>query len=160
MKLPRHRQRVRVEMTPLLDIIFLVLVLFIYAMLTMTPDRGRKLNLPESSVAAPVRTEGPGLYLSSDGAMFLDKRPVSADELPQILQGLMAESGPSLTVRVFADARLDYQTLYRALDLLEQAGVSDIALQAAPAASGSSGIQPGSGAAAPADEKSNREISQ
>ena len=133
MKLPRKARRARVEMTPLLDIIFLVLVFFVFAVLNMTVDKSTRLSLPQSEAAGPSRLEGRSLSLEADGSMFLDRQPVSA---PELLSALRSAEGRPPAVRVFAASGLDYQSLYRALDLLQSAGVTDIALQAAPQARG------------------------
>ena len=137
MQLPRAKPRARVEMLPLLDIVFLILVFFIYAMLTMNVDKAMPLNLPVSNAAKPLQQEALSLSISADGSLFLDKRPITDLELSQELHTLAAvvpEEGPELLVKVFADASLDYQSLYRVLDLLNQAGVKSISLQAGPGA--------------------------
>jgi biopolymer transport protein ExbD len=50
MRVKRRRLRpARVEMLPLIDVVFLLLVFFIYAMLSMSLHRGLRLDLPVSS---------------------------------------------------------------------------------------------------------------
>lgn len=56
MKVRQTRPRpARIEMLPLIDIIFLLLVVFIYAMLTMAVQQGLVLELPISSTAEESR---------------------------------------------------------------------------------------------------------
>ncbi|MFN2368934.1 MAG: ExbD/TolR family protein [Desulfurivibrionaceae bacterium] len=52
--LPRKR-KARIEMLPLIDIVFLLLVFFIYAMLSMAVHRGLAVDLPVSAAAAPEK---------------------------------------------------------------------------------------------------------
>ena len=52
MKIRRRKLKaVRIEMLPLIDVVFLLLVFFIYAMLSMAIHRGMQLDLPQSSTA-------------------------------------------------------------------------------------------------------------
>ena len=44
----RNKKRARIEMLPMIDIVFLLLVFFIYAMLSMAVHRGLPVNLPAS----------------------------------------------------------------------------------------------------------------
>ena len=47
-----ERRKGRIEMIPLIDIVFLLLVVFIYAMLSMAVHRGLPVVLPSSAAAA------------------------------------------------------------------------------------------------------------
>ena len=51
MRLRRKKVKPRVEMLPLMDVVFLLLVFFIYSMLTMAVHRGVALTLPVSGTA-------------------------------------------------------------------------------------------------------------
>ena len=143
MKLPRQHHRARVEMMPLLDIVFLVLVFFVYAMLTMSVDKAARLNLPESSRAQPIKLEALSLSITANGSMYLNKFPVTESELVEALQADAVNSGHPPSVKGYADGKLHYQTLYRVLDLVNGAGVTEIALQAAPSSGLRLGISPG-----------------
>ncbi|MEN8198636.1 MAG: biopolymer transporter ExbD [Thermodesulfobacteriota bacterium] len=134
MKIRRRRDReARIEMLPLIDIVFLLLVFFIYAMLSMAVHRGLELDLPESSQAGvtaerevlslSIQVDGPGLKILVDGqALPLEELPSflanypAADDVPKVL--------------VFAEERISYQQLYMVLDELKKSGVADISLQA------------------------------
>ncbi len=132
MKLARKRTRARIEMLPLMDIVFLLLVFFIYAMMSMTVHRALPLNLPSSKAAEADKSVSLALSVRSDGSIYLDKEPVPLDELAALLELKKAEAvePENLSVRVFADNSLSYQELYRVLDQLKVAGVKKIALQA------------------------------
>ena len=52
----RAQRRARIEILPLIDIVFLLLVFFIYAMLSMAVHRGVPVNLPTSSSADREKT--------------------------------------------------------------------------------------------------------
>ncbi len=132
MKLGRKRARARLEMLPLMDIVFLLLVFFIYAMMSMAVHRALPLNLPASRAAEADKSVSLALSVRADGALYLDKEPVPLEELAALLElkKVVAADPEDFSVQVFADGSLSYQDLYRVLDQLKVAGVKKIALQA------------------------------
>ena len=122
----------RIEMLPLIDIVFLLLIFFIYAMLSMAVHRSLPVSLPVSSTAE-IHTElNLSISVNNNGDIFLDKTMVSLEDLQVILQDkvLKAADGKSVQVDLFADKALSYQKLYRVLDIVRIAGVSNVSLQA------------------------------
>lgn len=77
----RPRRRARIEMVPLIDTVFLLLVFFIYAMLTMTVHRSVKVDLPKAGMPEPQLKEHVVVTLDADGGLFVNEEPVEEDEL-------------------------------------------------------------------------------
>jgi biopolymer transport protein ExbD len=121
----------RIEMLPLIDIVFLLLVFFIYAMLSMAVHRSLPVSLPVSA-AAEIHTEmNLTLTVNSRGEIFLDDTNVSREELHAVLlqKALKTGAGKSVQVDLFADRALSYQELYLVLDIIRSAGISNVSLQ-------------------------------
>jgi biopolymer transport protein ExbD len=122
-------------MLPLIDIVFLLLVFFIYAMLSMAVHHSMDLSLPVSSTAE-VDTE---LHLSvsvrQNGDIFLDNTSITLEELVTVLHArtVASDDGKSVQVDLFADKVIPYQELYRVLDSIRTAGVANVSLQAGTA---------------------------
>ncbi len=128
----RANKPARIEMLPLIDIVFLLLVFFIYAMLSMAVHRGMELNLPESS-EAEISTETP-LSLSiqagqSEPDIFLGEQAIPLQELGKQL-ALANDAPEPPQVLIFAEETLPYQQLYLVLDELQKHGLNNISLQA------------------------------
>lgn len=127
-------RRVRIEMLPLIDIVFLLLVFFIYAMLSMAVHRGLPVELPSSSTAQ-VENE---LILSvtvkkgSGGTneIYLDEQQVQLHELEELLRRKSSGVSQEPGVLLFADRQVDYQQLFLVLDQINKAGLARISLQA------------------------------
>ena len=122
----------RIEMLPLIDIVFLLLVFFIYAMLSMAVHRSLPVSLPVSS-AAELHTElNLTITVNHQGEIFLDRIKVSLDDLPAAVQEKTRKASDvkSIQVDLFADKTLSYQELYRVLDIIRTAGISNVSLQA------------------------------
>ena len=120
-------------MVPLIDIVFLLLVFFIYAMLSMAVHRGMNLDLPDS--LSPVPSEKSSLSVSVvvlDGAavIYLNKREIPLSVLGQELRNRSRVLKDKPEVLLFADKTVSYQQLYKVLDAISSAGISAISLQA------------------------------
>ena len=123
------RRRVRIEMLPLIDIVFLLLVFFIYAMLSMAVHRGLPVQLPTSSSSELEKKSVIAVTITADGAVYMDKQPVTLTELSEALRATLIDS-PVAFVQVFADRDLPYQQLFRVLDQVKTSGARKVSLQA------------------------------
>jgi len=125
------RRKARIEMLPLIDIVFLLLVFFIYAMLSMAVHRGLPVALPASAGAVIDKKLSLSVTVRADGAVFLDKEAVAPARLDEAIRRRVAADGAGdAGVLVFADRDLPYQALFRVLDEIREAGISRISLQA------------------------------
>ena len=122
----------RIEMLPLIDIVFLLLVFFIYAMLSMAVHRSLPVSLPVSSTAEIDTESSLTVSVRQNGEIFLDNTTISLKELQTVLQdkAQKADNNKSVQVDLFADEALSYQELYRVLDVIRTAGISNVSLQA------------------------------
>ena len=125
-------KRARIEMLPLIDIVFLLLVFFIYAMLSMAVHRSLPVSLPVSS-SAEIDTElSLSVSVQQNGEVFLDNTRISLEDLQAVLLDKVQNTTDdrSVQVELFANQALSYQELYRVLDSIRSAGVSNVSLQA------------------------------
>ena len=123
------KRKPRIEMLPLIDIVFLLLVFFIYAMLSMVVHRGMPVDLPTSTTAKADKQLVVSVTVKADGTIFVDKEPVPLNRLAERLKGI-SRSGQETGIQLFADRALSYQHLFRVLDQIREAGLSRISLQA------------------------------
>ncbi len=131
----------RIEMLPLIDIVFLLLVFFIYAMLSMAVHRGQPVDLPLSGSATLEPEEAISITLQDMGQdinLFVNEEPVSLEMLVARLQNKKAarNSERGQEVQIFADRTVSYQELFLILDRVKQAGLTRISLQARAEGSG------------------------
>ena len=122
-------RKARIEMLPLIDIVFLVLVFFIYAMLSMAVHRGLPVILPLSSTAKIDKTIVLSVTVKADGTVFIDKRPTRLDNLSEALK-IAVKGDDEAGVLLFADRNLSYQKLFKVMDCIRIAGITKISLQA------------------------------
>jgi biopolymer transport protein ExbD len=124
-----ERRKSRIEMLPLIDIVFLLLVFFIYAMLSMAVHRGMPVILPTSSTAKIDKHLILSVTVRADGSIFLDKEPIALKDLRGALREA-ARNRKETGVLLLADKAVSYQALFRVLDQIRLAGLNRISLQA------------------------------
>jgi biopolymer transport protein ExbD len=121
-----HHSLTELNITPLLDLAFVLLVIFI---ITTTPIvNDLDLNLPSASKHAkdPPRKAN---YISvqADGQMWLNKAPVDAASLQEKLVGLRMDD-PDLSVIVRGDGKTKYRQIRAVMDVCQQANVVKVDL--------------------------------
>lgn len=100
MKLRRSRQarRGRIEIIPMIDVMFFLLATFMLASLTLQQLNTVQVNLPQGA-AEPMQKKTPvTLTVTPDSQLFLDKTPVTLDTLAPILKTLLDPADPSVIV--------------------------------------------------------------
>ena len=121
-----HRAVAQINITPLVDVLLVLLVIFMVATPALTGQLD--LRLPQS--APPThRTELPPrveLLVGNDGAFRLDGVVLARSELASSLQDL-ARREPNVVLLVGADADADYQGFAWALNEAQRSGLRDIA---------------------------------
>ncbi len=122
-------RKTRIEMLPLIDIVFLLLVFFIYAMLSMAVHRGLPIQLPISSSVKIDKSLVLSVTVKADGTIFIDKEKIAPKKLTKALQ-MKAKGEKEPGVLLFADRSLAYQKLFHVLDQIRNSGISRISLQA------------------------------
>jgi len=123
------RKKARIEMLPLIDIVFLLLVFFIYAMLSMAVHRGLRVELPQSASAVIDQQPLLSVTVRESGEIYVDEVATTLEELPELLQR-MAGGRDDPEVLLFGERQLSYQQLFSVLDKIRASGISRISLQA------------------------------
>ena len=132
----RRRRGVRLEMTAMLDVMFLVLVFFIYSIFDMTMHRGFKVDLP---AAKGVEEKGDRIVVTilPDDSLQLDGEPLSRDELINRVSAILASSAGAEerpAVIVSGDRAASLGTGIEVLAELKARGVCHISFQVSGAA--------------------------
>ena len=82
MRLPASaKKKARIEIIPMIDTMFFLLVFFMIATLAMTLQRGMPVNLPAASSTTDKVKEQVSITLTEDGALFFNKDPITLNEL-------------------------------------------------------------------------------
>ncbi len=118
-------KRARVEMIPLIDCMFILLVFFIYSMLSMTLQRGIRVDLPTARTLATNDEASIVVSITSAGSIHLDDTPVTLDELgAAIADARRGLDRPRFVIN--ADTRSQHGRFIRVMDELRVQGVSQV----------------------------------
>jgi biopolymer transport protein ExbD len=121
-----HESLTELNITPLLDLAFVLLVIFIIT--TIPPVKDMDLKLP---TAAKHQKDAPrkAFYVSvqADGLMFLNQETVKVDDLLGRLVSLRMDN-PDLNVIVRGDAKTHYKLIRAVLDICQQANLAKVEL--------------------------------
>jgi biopolymer transport protein ExbD len=112
---------------PLIDLIFLLLAAFIYATQSMTVHRALPVDLPGAPGARIESREHVTVTVTRGGAIYLQGRDVTPEELRRDVRALLA-ADPQLRISLDADRRAEYGMAVQALDALRAAGATNVRL--------------------------------
>ena len=119
--------KARIEIIPMIDVIFFLLVFFMVSTLSMTINRGLPVNLPTAATSQKEMRDNVSLTVTQDGKMFLNKEPVTLQDMGSRVKLALA-ADPQRVVVINADGQVLHSTVVDILDELRQAGVSGLAI--------------------------------
>ena len=123
------KKRARIEIIPLIDVMFFLLACFMMVSLSMATTKSIKVNLPTAQSADPDNHPNT-LVVSVDaaGGIYLDKRPLGRNELLAELTRLHAANAATRVV-ITGDAEARHGSLLAVLDRVRLAGIQTVAFQ-------------------------------
>ena len=132
----RHRfmrleDEAEVNMTPMLDVVFIMLIFFVVTASFMK-ESGVDVTRPTAATAVRKELGNILVGITENGEIWIDKRRVEISAVRANLQRLHAEN-PEGGVIIQADRSARAGLLVRVIDLARSAGVADVSIAAAPA---------------------------
>ena len=124
-----RRELPALNLTPLIDIVFLLLIFF---MVTTSFSRETRLlvSLPEASGSAENATESIEVLVDKKGGYAINGRRLVNAEVDSLVRGLELESGGdiSLLVVLVADAEVQHQSVVTAMEAIGRAGFASLSI--------------------------------
>ena len=125
--LNKHREEPRVDLTPMVDVVFLLLIFFMIST-TFVESPGISIKLPESSSQTIDREPKEiKVYLSQEGDIYHGEKKISIDDF----RGLLAEhqaDAKQTTVLLLADQESRHGKVVILMDLARDAGFTKLAI--------------------------------
>lgn len=106
-----------INITPMLDLAFVLLVIFI--IMTTASVQGIKVNLPKASSAQSLESNTKAITIDDAGQVYYEAFPVSMPELEDRLRNQQAQT-PDFPVVVKGDGQVQYAKVVEVLDLLRR----------------------------------------
>jgi biopolymer transport protein ExbD len=125
-------KRARIEIIPLIDIIFFLLATFVMVSLSMTKNQGMNVALPQAasaeSLTSPAQqNELVTLSVNGSGEVFYNKEKTTLAQLPLRLQALKSTSDDPRVV-INGDSTADFKTVVAVLDEVRKIGISKVGI--------------------------------
>jgi len=126
-------KKARIEIVPMIDTIFFLLVFFMIASLAMTTMKGMPVNLPKSSTAtdrSPVRTV---VTVTQTGSYYIDKQQVAFEEIQPVLSARLKDN-PKMVVVINCDKGQNWGRGIEVMDEAKRAGAEILTIATEPKA--------------------------
>jgi biopolymer transport protein ExbD len=128
MRLPRRSiKKARIEIIPMIDTIFFLLVFFMISTLSMARYTGLPVNLPKAATGQQPASESAAVTITSDGKVFIDNQEVPRENIRNVLQQRLAAK-PDLLVLINGDEHVEHGLVVEIMDEARQAGVAKMAI--------------------------------
>lgn len=133
MKLKRRIiRKARIEIIPMIDTMFFLLVFFMAATLSMTVQQGLSVNLPHAVTARDEVRQIVTLTLTKEGKLYFNKEPVSSPEEAASRLALWKETSTEAAVVINADRSVEHGNVVALMDAIRRTGVTRMAIAANP----------------------------
>ena len=126
---PVVRHKPRLEIIPLIDIMFFLLAAFMLVSLSMVHRSTVPVNLPTSTTSAPsTERDLVSITVDAGGTAYLDNRAIGTSELAANLATLFA-ANPELRVAISGDREARHGDIIRVLDVVRSTGIQRVAFE-------------------------------
>lgn len=126
----RARIHSHLDIAPLIDIVFLLLVFFMLTSTFMVPQ-AIELELPESKSASVTDTTPIIVSLNQTGELALNGEIIVLEKLQQALKPLLSDQTES-AITLKSDAHTEVQLLLKVMDEIRAAGGTNVGLATLP----------------------------
>jgi len=123
---PPMSQTAAIELTPMIDCVFLLLIFFLVATTFHQSEREMQIALPEAEAGAPISLSLREIVINVDasGALIVGGRETTPEELREIVEQAVS-ANPEQKVTVRGDRTTPYANVVRALDVCKSAGIQE-----------------------------------
>lgn len=114
-------------LSPMIDMIFLLLVFFIVSTMYMTEIKSVPIRLPVAQNSETVAKSNFTVTLKKDGSLYLDEQKIALEQLVQNAS-LSSKQDENFSVILRAEANVEYEKVIKLMDALKGGGVTRFGL--------------------------------
>jgi len=127
----RNMKKARIEIIPMIDTIFFLLVFFMISTLSMSQFKGIPVNLPKAASGQQSPAESAAITIDKAGRLFLNRQAIDKSALGESLQQQVAKN-PDLLVVINADDVVEHGQVVEVMDIARGANVAKMAIAVKP----------------------------
>lgn len=115
------------SLTPLIDVVFLLLIFFLVTSEFEEEERRLDIVLPSATSAVPMVSKPREIVVDIDasGAIYLSGQPTELSELNRLMQIAVASNPTNQSVVIRADRATPFQPVVSVMDLCNKTGIRD-----------------------------------
>jgi len=127
----RSIKKARIEIIPMIDTIFFLLVFFMISTLSMTQFKGMPVNLPKAATGQQAPAESAAVTIDKDGRLFLNQQAIDKTALGDALRQQLVKNAEMLVV-INADDGVEHGRVVEVMDIARSANVAKMAIAVKP----------------------------
>lgn len=121
-------KRTRVEIIPMIDTIFFLLVFFMLSSLALTKLNGFQVNLPQTQTAPRQTASELTLTIDKNRRLFLNREAVQETDLQKVLVQKAGKNLQNATLILNADESVPHGIVVRCIDRAREIGITHFAI--------------------------------
>jgi biopolymer transport protein ExbD len=127
----RALKKARIEIIPMIDTIFFLLVFFMISTLSMTQFKGMPVNLPKAASGQQAPAQSAAITIDKEGRLFLNQQGIEKAALGEALKQQLAKNADVLVV-INADDGVAHGQVVEVMDIARAANVTKMAIAVKP----------------------------
>ena len=127
----RSIKKARIEIIPMIDTIFFLLVFFMISTLSMTQFKGMPVNLPKANSGQQAPSESAAITIDNNGRLFLNQQVTDEATLAEALRQQLVKN-PEMLVVINADDGVPHGQVVEVMDIARSAHVAKMAIAVKP----------------------------
>ena len=127
----RNPKKARIEIIPMIDTIFFLLVFFMISTLSMAQYRGMPVNLPKAASGQQAPADSAAITIDEESRIFLNKEEVDQAALGDLLRQQL-EQNSDLLIVINADDGVEHGRVVEVMDIARGANVARMAIAVKP----------------------------
>ncbi|QIZ77189.1 ExbD/TolR family protein [Ferrimonas lipolytica] len=121
-------EEAEVDMTPMLDIVFIMLIFFIVTT-SFVKESGIEVNRPKAQQASKKPSANIFIAINENGIVYMEKREVDVQRVRANVERMLAEA-PEAQVMIQADKEAKHGVVVKVMDQVKAAGIDQISVSA------------------------------
>jgi len=128
---PWPHKKARIEIIPLIDIMFFLLASFMLASLSMIRLQSLKMNLPTATVAGKSSKPPINLLVKKSGDIWVENKPINIVDLQHYLADKL-KADTNVSVYITGEKEAKHGRMIMVLDLVRQVGIGQVSFDVSP----------------------------
>jgi biopolymer transport protein ExbD len=124
------KKKARIEIIPLIDVIFFLLATFVLFMLSLNKSNGLKVSLPYSETGEPRDPSGTAtVTVTEEGTLAWDKDPVTLEDFITRLQTFHTLHPDDARILINGDTEASFSSVIYVFDEVRKAGITKLQIE-------------------------------